>query len=476
MTTKNYFSKPSSWAKRGAAAVILAGTVALLGSCGGSGVSSDTGVQVGALTLLPASGTLFANVPFTFTIAGGSRPYTVTTSEQTLIAPLTVNSNTFTVVPNNPGVVDPQTDPLIIPSRSIRFTIRDNAGAQVVTGDTSFRVVQNFITGYNLTLSAGTTCGVSAGGSATPTVAQACTGFLSTIDLRPTTAGVFYNNRPLRFSINYGEFKFVDKNNGDAIVDTITLTTSGATAPGGTESGNLRAFFAPNSGARAQYASLRITDVRSGVYRDVDFFISAPPATALSISPTSIGPIAGRDSATCGNGQVNVRITGGTPPYVIQVPAALSSTVFVSPSRVDDQNGLFQVGVGASAAPNCVSEPNAVTVRDSTGQAASFGVSTTVGTGPAFQPLNVAPSAIACLADGGIATLAVLGGNSLKVINSSSNLVAVAPPTVTGNGTVTLTGFGAGPVAPAAGAAVTVTVTDGATAFPVSVIRRSVCP
>jgi hypothetical protein len=476
VTIKNYFSKPNNWAKRGAAAVILASAAALLGSCGGSGVSGDTGVSVGSLSLIPGSGSLFANVPFTFTIAGGSKPYTVSTSEQTLIPNQTVNGNTFVVVPNNPGVVDPVTDPNIVPSRSIRFTVRDNAGTQVITGDTSFKVVQNFITGYRLSINSLFACGVDSTGK--PISAEGCSGSESAIDLFPTSDGVLYRNRPLRFSINYGEFTFVDRNSSppNRLVPTITLTTSGATAPTGTESGSLRAFFRTSDTARTQYAGLRITDVQSGVYRDVDFLIINPTVTTqATLIPASLGPLAGVDASKCGSGGVDVRISGGKAPYSITVSASSRAIVSVNPPIVLDANGIFAVGVAAAPAPNsCLTEPNAITVTDANGLTTSFGVTTTAGTGAAVLPLTVSPSSV-CLTDGAIATIAISGGNTLKVLNSSNTALAtIAPPTGNAAFTATITAVGASTVA---GTPVSINVSDGAgTLAAVFVTRKQVCP
>jgi hypothetical protein len=481
VTIKNYFSKPNTWAKRGVAAVILAGAGAILGSCGGGGASTDTVVQPGSLALLPGSGSLYANVPFNFVIAGGVRPYTVTTSEQTLIANLpTLNSNNFTVVPNNPGVVDPQTDPNIVPSRTIRFTVRDRDGTQIVTGNDSFKVVQNFITGYRLTINSLFACGVSSTGAAVST--EGCTGTESAIDLFPTTGGVLYRNRPLRFSINYGEFLFVDKNSSppDRLVPTVTLTTSGATAPTGTESGSLRAFLRTSDTARTQYAGLRITDVQSGVYRDVDFLIINPTVTTkATLIPASIGPLTGIDASKCGSGGVDVRISGGKAPYSITVSASSRAIVSVNPPIVLDANGIFTVGVAAAPAPNsCLTEPNAVTVTDANGLVTTFGVTTTAGSGAAVLPLTVSPNVVACLANAGspgsTASIAVNGGNDLKVLSSQNpTAVTVTPATGTGAFIATLTGTTTVPTP----AEVFVNVNDGAGNIAnVRVTRKATCP
>jgi hypothetical protein len=480
VTIKNYFSKPNNWAKRGAAAIMLAGAAALLGSCGGSGVSGDTGVQVGTLALLPGSGSLFANVPFTFTIAGGVKPYTFVSSEPTLVPNVTVNGNSFTVVPNNPGVVDPVTDPNIVPSRSIRFTVRDNQGTQIVSGDTSYKVVQNFITGYNLSITSLFACGVDSTGK--PIFVEGCTGTESSINMFPISAGVIYRNRPLRFSINYGEFLFVDKNSAppNQLVPALTLTTSGSSVPGGTEGGSLRAFLRVSDTARTQYAGLRITDVQSGVFRDVDFLIVNPTVTTqATLIPTKLGPLTGVDASKCGSGGVDVRISGGKAPYSITVSASSRAIVSVNPPLVLDENGIFTVGVSAAPAPNsCLNEPNAVTVTDANGLATSFAVETKAGTGAAVLPLTVSPNVVACLASapnpGSSVLIAVNGGNDIKVLSSQNpTAVTVAPATGTGAFTATLTGTTTVPTP----AEVFVNVDDGAGGTAnVRVTRKATCP
>jgi hypothetical protein len=477
VTIKNYFSKPNTWAKRVAAAAILAGATTLLGSCGGSGVSSETGVQVGALSLLPGTGTIYANVPFNFTIAGGRKPYFITTNEQSLI-PLnyTLDGNSFSVVAKNPGVTDVGQDPKEVPSRSIRFTIRDNAGTELITGDKSFSVLQNFITGYNIQINSLSGCGAG------------CSGSESTIDLDAVTNGVLYQNRQLRFSVNFGEFAFVDKNSSppNAIVPTITLTTTGTTSTGGTEGGNLRAFFRVPDTARTQYASVRITDVLTGIFNDVNFLIVNPNvSTAVTLLPATIGPLTGTDSTRCGSGGVDVRISGGTPPYSIVVSPSSRGIVSANPPIVLDANGIFTVGVTAAAAPtSCLTEPNAITVTDSTGRSATFAVNTAAGTTAPVQPFTIVPGAgsAICLLDvpGASTQIQAFGGNGGKTFTSSNLLVATvtAATTSTGTGTTTTTTGGAtsATITRVGPGTSTVTVSDGANSGSVAVTVKTTCP
>jgi hypothetical protein len=487
VTMNNQMISAQKWAKRGAIAGALAIAASLLGSCGGGGVSSETGVQTGALALLPGTGSLYAGVPFQFTIAGGRSPYFVTSSEQTIL-PLnfTTSANAFSVIPINPGVVDPNTDPNLVPSRSVRITVRDNAGTTIVSGDDSYKVLQNFLTGYSVSLSALFSCGASTGGQAV--AVDACVGSESAVSLRPTTAGRLFNNRPIRLSVNYGEFLFIDRNSSppNAAVTSVTLTTSGSSVPGGTEAGGLRAFLRPLDTARTQYAGFRITDVQTGVFKDIDFVIVNPTVTTtVSLLPTSLGPLAGRDSSVCGSGGIDVRITGGTPPYNITVSPTAQATVSVAPSTVNQTQGLFSVSVReAPASSGCLSQPNAITVTDVNGSVSSFGITTAPGTAAPIQALDAFPRTIACLPNNipGVGTgagttfsasVAVVGGSNTKVISSSNpSLLTVTPNTLTGAGTVTLTSAGTA----AAATTVTVNVSDGANTIPITATRAATCP
>ena len=84
-------------------------------------------------------------MPYTFNIVGGRKPYLVTSSEPTIIElNLTTDSNQFTIVARNPGVVDVGLDPDEVPRR-----IGEHRGArrQGRIVRTTYNVLQNFFTG-----------------------------------------------------------------------------------------------------------------------------------------------------------------------------------------------------------------------------------------------------------------------------------------------------------------------------------------
>ena len=69
-------------------------------------------------------------MPYTFNIVGGRPPYLVTSNEPTLVnVNMTIQGNTFTVIANNPGVVDAGLQPNEVPRRTVIIEVRDGNGA-----------------------------------------------------------------------------------------------------------------------------------------------------------------------------------------------------------------------------------------------------------------------------------------------------------------------------------------------------------
>ena len=148
----------------------LAAAALFLASCGGGGATSSPNAA-GALQLLPGASSLYAAVPYTFNIVGGRKPYLVTSSEQTLIElNITIDSNSFTIVPRNPGVVDVGLDPNEVPRRTVNIEVRDSNGASL---SNAYNVLQNFFTGYRETYTS--TCAAAAAGAVAPQAARAPT-------------------------------------------------------------------------------------------------------------------------------------------------------------------------------------------------------------------------------------------------------------------------------------------------------------
>ena len=455
MAINKYFGNLITLAKRGVTAALFGSMTALLISCGGSGVNNGTPQQNGSLSILPDTGSLYANIPYTFNIAGGKQPYLIVTNEQTLLAlNFTMSGNSFIAVPNQPGVVDVGQDPNQVPSRKVTITVRDAAGTQV---NGTYDVLQNFLTGYSLSISTTATC--AAAGAAT-TAPQACAGADSLISLVPVSNGLRYANKQMNLRALFGPFAF--------ILDSTGITGPSVTVTADT-AGGVTARIRATPNAATQYAQFRLTDVVTGAYRDITFVIlnATGGNTALSALPASIS-LSGATTASCGTGTVNVFAFGGTPPY--SASTTFPNSIAISPPIVTRSGDAFSVQVFN---PNFCLSPGNVVITDAAGNFVTIDVTTTAGTATPVQALSVAPSSV-CVPDGGTAVVSVSGGNTNKVINSSNPLLATAVPTTgTGNFTTTINSLGAGG---AAGTAVVLTVNDGATAATISVTRKTTCP
>lgn len=456
MAINKYFGNMSTLAKRGAVAALFGSMTAILVSCGGSGTTGGNPLTNGTLAILPNTGSFYANVPTTINIAGGVGPYFVTSNEQTVM-PLnfTLNGNTFTTVPNQPGVVDPQTDPNIVPSRTVIVTARDSKGDQTTA---TYNVIQNFLTGYGLSIS--TTAACSGAAAAAAGGSEACAGEDSLISLVPISNGLRYAQKQMRFTANFGPFAFI-------------LDSTGITGPSVTSvadsAGGVTARIRVTANAATQYAQFRLTDVATGAYRDFTFVVknSNGANVALSVLPASIS-LGGATTAACGTGLVNVFVFGGKPPYTANT--SFPNSITITPPLVTRTGDAFSVSIFN---PNICLSPGNVVVTDALGAFVTMDVTTTPGTTPPVLPLTVAPGAL-CIPDGGTGVISISGGNTNKVINSSNPGLATALPTSgTGSFTSTISSLGAGG---AIGTLVTLTVSDGGTSASVSVTRKTTCP
>src|SRR6185312_15327500 len=84
----------------------LAGVLSLAACGGGNGSPSQVinGGGVTPLTVTRSTATAFSGVPFTFLISGGSQPYTILSSDQTVLPVVgTLNGNALVVVPTSVG-------------------------------------------------------------------------------------------------------------------------------------------------------------------------------------------------------------------------------------------------------------------------------------------------------------------------------------------------------------------------------------
>jgi hypothetical protein len=434
------------------AAVAVVSSV-ILGSCGGGGAASNN-EQNGVLTILPSAASLYAGVAYTFTIAGGRKPYLLSSSEPVLLpVPAQVDGNTFQVVANNPGVIDANLPPGSVPIRSVVITVRDSFGSVISTpSQNGITVAQNFLTGYGAVFTS--TCNNG----------DACAGSDTIVRIQAVTNGSLYGNRAIRFCVVRGQFSFVIPEVPSNVPEQLVNCVDTVTDHNGVASARLRV---PAS-ASAQIASLRVIDVATGVYTEDLFTITAGSvAGQLTVIPNDF-TFTGPRQGICGTGSGDFLVFDGTPPY-----SAISTNgnIGVSPSSTSANPARFTV---TAFSPNICVDHATVVVTDASNRRATVTVTTVEGT-QTLPPLVVSPTTVSLNDTCGFSTsVTAVGGTGPLSANSTHPRVTAS---ISGN-TVTITRLATDPappiIYPATG---TVTITDGTTVQSVTVNQiKQTCP
>ena len=430
----------------GGAFAILASI--LLGSCGGGGATPSG--QGGDLVLLPNSGTLYAGVEATFVITGGRKPYQLVSSEPGLLpVPSTLNGNSFTVVPSNPGVIDAGLPPGSLPVRSVNINVLDSLN---LTTQVTIKVAQNFLTGYGVSLTSN--CPAATGAAAGP---AACAGGETAVRIEPTFNGNLFGNRTFRLEVVRGPFAWVfpDGTTGNSV----TVTTD--------HEGKTFAIFRVNTNVPTQLALFRIIDVETGVSTEELFTISGTPlAPTLAVIPDKF-TFTGPNTAACGTGTATFLVFDGLPPYT-----ATSSfgQVTVTPTTTNAQPGVFTFSVND---PNTCLTDATIVITDARLARGTLTITTQPGTAaPPPPPLRAIPSSVT-LACGQTATVLVTGGDPAGTITPVTNdpNLTLSPP---GN-PVSITRNGALPVLDPTVVIGTVTISDGTSITTVRVTHDKTC-
>ena len=436
----------AGWLVALAAGLVVAG-------CGGGGASSSNSPnQGGQPQMQPDGATFYAGVPSKIFITGGFRPYTVTSTEPSLLGfPSPINSGTIDVVPANPGVIDANLPPGSLPIRTVIIQARDRLGN--ISPSITIKVAQNFLTGYGVGFSSN--CPTTAGSASPP----ACAGGETTIRLTSVTNGNLYGNRAVRFEVLRGPYQFVQLPGTTVLGQTFTTTTDHA--------GNALALIRVNQGVVGQFAVVRIVDVATGVYVDQVFPISAAgPQSVLQAIPNTFsftGPLQG----VCGTGTGQFTVFDGQPPYTA---TSSNPNVTVSPPVNNSNPATFTI---TAFNPNVCVTGATIIVTDSLGGRTTVTVNTAEGTATIEPPpdVAVAPSTIT-LACGTSGSVSVVGGGGGFVVNSTHPRITAI---LSGN-TLTITrlaGDAPGSSFPTGG---TISVTDGRTTATVTVTAPANCP
>jgi len=424
----------------------------LLGSCGGGGATAIT-TDVGAFSVNPPTATWYAGVKNTITIAGGSAPFTLSSSEPSLLpVPINLNGRQLDLVPNNPSVIDAGLPPNSLPVRTVNLCARSAEGLQACA---VIKVGQNFLTGYFFAFT-NSTCGGP----------SPCAGGETTLLFDATTNGNILPNRQFKIERIRGSFQFVvPLNNQTNLEDSVVVTSD--------EQGVFTTVIRVPLNPEDKVGVIKVTDLQSGAYVFDTFVINGSTSTlnnAITVIPDTI-TLTGPNAQTCGGGQVQLQVFDGTPPYTAFCG---NPQIFVNNPVSGSNPGLFTVTVGQSAGACLTAET--CTITDARGARTTFTVTTLKGTNPTTPALSVVPNALT-LSCGTSGSVTAVGGSGSYFVNSSHPRVTA---TVTGN-TVTITRLAAdaaaGPV-PVGGypTTATVSVSDGSSAVPVTVTVPAICP
>jgi len=425
----------------------LAGSL-LLAGCGGGGAASTT--QGSLVTIRPAVATVYAGVPATFFVEGGRAPYTMSSTEPSLMpVPQTLTGSSFTLIPANPGVVDAGLKPEELQVRTVTLTARDTTG---LFGTSVIKVGQNFLTGYGLALTP-SNCPTP------PLAASACAGGTTAVQMQATFAGNLHGNEQFRLEVVRGNFALRHPVTGQ-VDHSITVTSD--------HTGTVIGLIEVPLGVPRQVAVIRVIHVATGVYADQAFIIDGttiPPSEALTAIP-SVFTFTGALSTECGTGFGDFLVFGGQPPFTA---TSTNPTILVTPTVSNTNPGRFTV---AASNPTICVDNAAVIVTDSFGQRTTVSVTTAPGstTPPPPTPITIEPATIT-LACGTSGSVSVIGGSGpLSVSSSHPRVTAIQSGT-----TLTITRLSGDGVTIYPTSA-TISVTDGAQVASLTATVPANCP
>lgn len=429
-------------------AFMLVGAL-LLGSCGGGGATpSFTG---GNLLLLPLNGTFYAGMPATMTVQGGRHPYRLVSSQPGILpVPAEINEASFTVVPNNPGVIDSGIGVGELPIRTVIISVTDQTNG---FNTSTIQVAQNFLTSYGVFYTS--TCPAAAANAA-----AACAGGETAVRVEANFNGALIGNRQFRLDMLRGPAQWVFNPGGAIIGNSVTVTTD--------HEGKTSAIFRVPAGVPTQIAVFRVTDIATGVSTEQVFVIEALPTTTqtLTILPDAF-TFTGPNTAACGTGQGDFLVFDGEPPY--SATSAIGS-VTVTPSTSSSQPGRFTVTAGS---PQICLTDATIVVTDSNGARGTVTVTTEQGEGdPPVAGIRAIPTSLTLTCGESGASLVVGGdpGATISAISTDPDItVLVAARTIT----ITRNLDAANPSVAMVNS--TVTITDGATTAGVSVRNPATC-
>ena len=398
------------------ATLLLAACVAvLLGSCGSGAVSAPPSANPAAgtpLAVSPPAADLFPDLPTTFTVTGGTSPYTAFSSNS-VVLPITatVTGSTFSVAPN-----------AVVADTVIDITVRDAVnGSATAKATVKPSTLNNQITFTPLSPS-GIGCG-----------AGLCSGSDAQVVVKAVLNGVVLRSRAIRFDVYLGNFQLVTPGTG-TLVNSLTVSTD--------EQGEATVRILANASVPTQVATLQSTDVTSGLTRRFNFNIiqatsglSTLPSGAITIKGAKGGT--GQDGSCPNNARVDFYVFGGLPPYTVASP--LPNVLVPISTTVATSGGSFGVLVNNCGKASMIvtdSKGLAIETASIDAQQGDNGAAATTGS------LTVTPSQL-LLGCGQSATVLLTGSGNYTATpvlqNINSTLFSFTPSAGSIPGSITFT-------------------------------------
>ena len=419
MAIKTFFSSTGSWAKRAAAVALFGAMSSLLVSCGGSGTASTTPTPpppappVIPFAIFPAAQDAFPDTPVEFTINGGTGPYTVASSNAVVVAAPTVTGSSttafkFSVVPKN-----------VVADTLVTITARDSLGATTTLALNVKALTLNNVVTFTPVAPTGTGC------------AGLCSGGDAQVDVTAIVNGIKLANRPIRFDVSQGDFRFVTPGTNVQVTSIVVNTD---------ENGVARVRLQALVAAPTQVAIFTSTDTVTGLVRRTNFVIQQQTSGVgiLSVLPSgtttfTAGKAPVGQPAQCPfGGVVDMYIYGGTPPYSVVSPLQqfflVSTSEFPTPSAstVVRTNGasyrVTQSGCGFTSFIITDAQNRVVESARVIGEAGPAGDAAPVPTPPS---LTVAPEIIT-IGCGQIGTVSLAGSGTFTATVSTGLSVSTA--------------------------------------------------
>ena len=466
MAIKTFFSSTGSWAKRAALVAMFGAMSSLLVSCGGSGTASTTPTTpptppVIPFAIFPAAQDVFPDTPIDFTINGGTAPYTVASSNAVVVAAPTVTGSSttsfkFTVIPKN-----------VVADTLVTITARDSLGATTTLALNVKALTLNNVVTFTPVAPTGTGC------------AGLCSGGDAQVDVTAIVNGIKLTNRPIRFDVSQGDFRFVTPGT-NALVTSIVVNTD--------ENGVARVRVQALVTAPTQVAIFTSTDTVTGLVRRTNFVIvqQVSGTGILSILPS--GPTtftAGKapvgQPAQCPfGGIVDMYIYGGTPPYTVVSPLPQFLAVF--PSVVDTNGGSYRVTQSGCGSASLVVTDSRNRVVESAAVIGAAGPAGDAAPAPTPPSLTVSPTTVT-VGCGQTGSVSLAGSGNFTVTVSTAGVPSTALFATPSSGAIPATvSFTRGPGtinAPATAVPSNVNVlfnVAGATIVGVTITTPQVCP